>query len=158
MQYVLHFPRGERYVSIIKEPEGAEERAAVHSERARLLALIDSNIANQAIVTEADEGRHLGTGKDVISQQPSAMQVRTVNIRNASWHALHTTLRMYGRFKISQHPPLEISNHPVGMLTPLMPLDVPSVLIFLDARMDVTARNVPLIRALWNVSPAFCTI
>jgi len=59
LQYVLNFPKGEKYVSIVKiaeDPKGAE---ALEKERSRLRAMVASQLAEIAMVTEADEGASL---------------------------------------------------------------------------------------------------
>lgn len=59
LQYVLHFPKGEKYVSILKDPETEADRARVQSERARLRALVAAELARAALVGEADEGKSI---------------------------------------------------------------------------------------------------
>ena len=56
LQYVLHFPKGERYVSILKEATEPEAQAKLDAERIRLKALIKHQLAESAMLTEADEG------------------------------------------------------------------------------------------------------
>ena len=63
LQYVMHFPKGERYVSIVKEAADPAAQAKLESERNRLKAMIRHQLAESAMLAEADEG--LG--------QPSAM-------------------------------------------------------------------------------------
>ncbi|KAK9806955.1 hypothetical protein WJX72_008651 [[Myrmecia] bisecta] len=62
LQYVLHFPKGEKYVSILKDSNNSVSQALLVSERTRLRALVHSSLADIAMVTEADEGRSLGIG------------------------------------------------------------------------------------------------
>ena len=59
MQYVLHFPKGEKYVSIVKTAEEPAGAAALDRERSRLRALLARQLAEVAMVTEADEGATL---------------------------------------------------------------------------------------------------
>ncbi|GAB4819147.1 hypothetical protein N2152v2_006193 [Parachlorella kessleri] len=59
LQYVLHFPKGEKYVSLLKEAPTPEEQQKLEAERARLRALARKQLAEAALVTEADEGRSL---------------------------------------------------------------------------------------------------
>ncbi|KAL6779623.1 hypothetical protein ACKKBG_A13055 [Auxenochlorella protothecoides x Auxenochlorella symbiontica] len=59
LQYVLHFPKGEKYVSVLKDPETEADAARVQAERARLRALVAADLARAALVGEADEGRSL---------------------------------------------------------------------------------------------------
>lgn len=63
LQYVMHFPKGERYVSIVKGAADPAAQAKLESERKRLKAMIRQQLAESAMLAEADEG--LG--------QPSAM-------------------------------------------------------------------------------------
>lgn len=66
--YILHFPKAEKYVSLLKTPEDAAERARVEAERARLRRAVAARLRDSAAVTEADEGRAL----DAVLSQPSA--------------------------------------------------------------------------------------
>eukprot|EP00887_Chlorella_sp_A99_P007649 scaffold20.g7649.t1 len=59
LQYVLHFPKGEKYVSLLKDAQGAEAQARLDAERARLRALVATQLVEAALVGEADEGRSL---------------------------------------------------------------------------------------------------
>ena len=63
LQYVMHFPKGEKYVSLLKEAEGEEARQQLAAERARLRALVRQQLAEAAMVAEADEGRSLAEHK-----------------------------------------------------------------------------------------------
>lgn len=59
LQYVLHFPKGERYVSILKDAAEPEAQAKLDAERIRLKAVIKRQLAESAMLTEADEGLSL---------------------------------------------------------------------------------------------------
>ena len=54
----MHFPRGEKYVSLLKDaPEDAPEaQAHLAAERQRLRLLVKEQLSETAAVTEADEG------------------------------------------------------------------------------------------------------
>ena len=65
LQYVLHFPKGERYVSILKEAAEPEAQAKLDAERTRLKAVIKHQLAESAMLTEADEG--LGQAEPPVS-------------------------------------------------------------------------------------------
>lgn len=65
LQYVLHFPKGERYVSILKEAAEPEAQAKLEAERTRLKAVIKHQLAESAMLTEADEG--LGQAESLVS-------------------------------------------------------------------------------------------
>ncbi len=56
LQYVMHFPKGERYVSIVKEAADPAAQAKLESERERLKAMIRHQLAESAMLAEADEG------------------------------------------------------------------------------------------------------
>ena len=59
LQYVLHFPKGEKYVSILKNAENPEAQEHLEAERSRLRAQVKRNLAEIALVAEPDEGKHL---------------------------------------------------------------------------------------------------
>ena len=59
MQYVVHFPKGEKYVSILRNAEEPAAQAVLVAERDRLRALVHKQQAEIAMVTEADEGAAL---------------------------------------------------------------------------------------------------
>lgn len=65
LQYVMHFPKGERYVSIVKDAAEPEAQAALLAERARLRKLIKHQMAETAMIADADEG--LGQNADEVS-------------------------------------------------------------------------------------------
>ena len=56
MQYVLNFPKGERYVSILKEAAEPEAQARLDAERTRLKTVIRHQLAEEAMIADADEG------------------------------------------------------------------------------------------------------
>ncbi len=56
LQYVMHFPKGERYVSIVKEAADPAAQAKLEFERKRLKAMIRHQLAESALLAEADEG------------------------------------------------------------------------------------------------------
>lgn len=56
MQYVLHFPKGEKYVSLLKEANDPEAQAALDAERSRLRVLVRQRLADEKMLTEVDEG------------------------------------------------------------------------------------------------------
>lgn len=59
LQYVLNFPKGEKYISILKTAEEPEAQAHLEAERARLRGLVQQQMAEAALVGDADEGRSL---------------------------------------------------------------------------------------------------
>ncbi len=59
MQYVLHFPHGEKYVSIVKQADTAEAQALLDAERSRLHGLIAKQLTEAAMLAEPDEGNAL---------------------------------------------------------------------------------------------------
>ena len=56
LQYVVNFPKGERYVSILKEAADAEAQAKLDAERTRLKAVMRHQLAESALLADADEG------------------------------------------------------------------------------------------------------
>ena len=65
MQYVMHFPKGERYVSILKEAAEPEAQVSLLAERARLRKQIRHQLAETAMIADADEG--LGQDADMVN-------------------------------------------------------------------------------------------
>ena len=63
LEYVMNFPKGEKYISLLKEAETPEAQAHLDAERIRLRALVKKQLAEEALVADADEGRSLATGK-----------------------------------------------------------------------------------------------
>lgn len=59
MHYVLHFPKGEKYVSILKQCDDGEDQERLEAERDRLMKLVQKQLAEEALVAEADEGKSL---------------------------------------------------------------------------------------------------
>ncbi|GLI59630.1 hypothetical protein VaNZ11_001555, partial [Volvox africanus] len=59
LMYVKHFPKGEKYVSILRDVEDPEAQKNLEAERERLRAIMRRQVAEVAAVTEADEGRAL---------------------------------------------------------------------------------------------------
>ena len=60
MQYVLHFPKGHKYVSILKTADTPEAQAQLEQQRAALRTLARQQAADAAALGERDEGRSLG--------------------------------------------------------------------------------------------------
>jgi hypothetical protein len=60
--YVRHFPKGEKYVALLRDAQDPAAQQHVEQERARLRALVAQQLAEQAAVTEADEGAALASG------------------------------------------------------------------------------------------------
>lgn len=64
LQYVLNFPKGEKYISILKNAEEPEAQAHLETERSRLRALVKQQLAEAALLGEADEGRSLAAANE----------------------------------------------------------------------------------------------
>lgn len=64
LQYVLNFPKGEKYISILKNAEEPEAQAHLETERSRLRALVKKQLAEAALIGEADEGRSLAAANE----------------------------------------------------------------------------------------------
>ena len=62
---MMHFPKGERYVSILKDAAEPEAQAALVAERARLRKLVRHQMAETAMIADADEG--FGQNADEVS-------------------------------------------------------------------------------------------
>lgn len=56
---MLHFPKGEKYVSVLKDSDNPQAQAVIAAERARLRAIVHRELADIAMVTEPDEGAAL---------------------------------------------------------------------------------------------------
>ncbi len=85
LQYVLFFPPAEKYVSVIKDPQELDEEARekLVSERKRLRALAFARRAEQAMVTEADEGAGL---LDPQQQGSDDQKVLLARKTQDTWH------------------------------------------------------------------------
>lgn len=59
LQYVLHFPKEEKYISIIQTPEDPTAAAAVLAQIARLKTIVRSRLRDGALLADADEGASL---------------------------------------------------------------------------------------------------
>lgn len=57
LQYVVHFPKGEKYVSLLRNAEDSEAQRVLEAERARIRAKVQQQLADEAMITQADEGR-----------------------------------------------------------------------------------------------------
>ena len=62
-QYVVHFPKGEKYVSLLREAEDEEGQELLAAERERLRGKVRAALADRALVAEADEGRSLAAAR-----------------------------------------------------------------------------------------------
>ena len=56
MQYVKFFPRGHKYVSIIKQADTAEGQAQLDAQRNTLRQLVKQRLADAAMLAEGNEG------------------------------------------------------------------------------------------------------
>lgn len=56
LQYVTHFPPGEKYVSLLVDADSPEAREVQQRQRTRLRALVNAQQAERALLQEADEG------------------------------------------------------------------------------------------------------
>ncbi|GAX82616.1 hypothetical protein CEUSTIGMA_g10042.t1 [Chlamydomonas eustigma] len=59
LEYVMHFPKLEKYVSLLRDADTPEAQEHLQQERQRLRLLVKQQLTEVAAVTEADEG--LGT-------------------------------------------------------------------------------------------------
>ncbi|KAL4437487.1 hypothetical protein ABPG77_003468 [Micractinium sp. CCAP 211/92] len=72
LEYVLHFPKAEKYVSILRQADTAEAQEALDAERSRLRALVKRQLAEAALLAEADEGAALANGAPAAVAAPGA--------------------------------------------------------------------------------------
>lgn len=64
LEYILHFPKGEKYVSILKDAEDAEAQKHLENERKRLRLIVKQQLKDEAIVNELNEGMPSGGDDD----------------------------------------------------------------------------------------------
>lgn len=72
LQYVLHFPKGERYVSLFKQAETPEAQQQLVAQRLRLRQLVLLQLQEAAAIAEADEGAALAANGAVFVDKRSA--------------------------------------------------------------------------------------
>jgi hypothetical protein len=77
----MHFPKGEKYVSLLKSSDDPVAQAAIVAERARLRAMVHKQLADIALVTEADEGAGLLARQLHAAQQETAFGVEVRQVR-----------------------------------------------------------------------------
>jgi hypothetical protein len=70
LEYVLHFPKGEKYVSLLRDADTADAQAHLESERQRLRDMVKKKLRDEAIVNEPDEG----VGKEGLVDQEEVDQ------------------------------------------------------------------------------------
>ena len=56
LQYVQNFPKGEKYVSLLKDAADPEAQIALDAERERLRALVRQRVADEIMLSEVNEG------------------------------------------------------------------------------------------------------
>ena len=81
LQYVVHFPKGEKYVSILRDAEEPAAQVALIVQRDRLRALVHKQQAEIAMVTEADEGAALLARQRRPVQQPITAHEAPADVR-----------------------------------------------------------------------------
>ena len=57
LQYVKHFPKTEKFVSLLKQADDPTAQEALDAERTRLRALVRKQLAENALLAEANEGQ-----------------------------------------------------------------------------------------------------
>lgn len=80
LQYVLHFPRGEKFVSLLKQAETPEAQEILEKERARLRALVQQSLADEALIGDEDEGKGKGFSLQVL---PEAFHENSITLHGA---------------------------------------------------------------------------
>lgn len=58
LQYVKYFPPAEKYVSVLKQATTPEAQLQLDKQRTVLRSLAQQRAADEALITEPDEGRH----------------------------------------------------------------------------------------------------
>ena len=74
LQYVKHFPKAEKFVSLMKQADDPTAQEALDAERARLRALVRKQLAENALLAEVNEGQPLvasGTLAGEVTSIPS---------------------------------------------------------------------------------------
>ena len=56
LQYVVNYPKGEKYVSLLRNTEDPEAQKALEAERKRIRAKVKQQLADIAMITQPDEG------------------------------------------------------------------------------------------------------
>lgn len=56
LQYVVNYPKGEKYVSLLRNAEDPEAQKALEAERKRIRAKVTQQLADIAMITQPDEG------------------------------------------------------------------------------------------------------
>ena len=56
LQYVVHFPKGEKYVSLLRNAEDPEAQKVLEAERKRIRAKVRQQQADIAMISQPDEG------------------------------------------------------------------------------------------------------
>eukprot|EP00879_Flechtneria_rotunda_P012676 GHRR01013236.1.p1 GENE.GHRR01013236.1~~GHRR01013236.1.p1 ORF type:complete len:517 (+),score=236.80 GHRR01013236.1:1440-2990(+) len=113
--YVLHFPKGERYVSLFKQGETPEAQAKIEAERARLRAFATKQLQERAALTEADEGAALAA-KGISAAAAEAQQEPGLN--GAAGAAGNAKLNQQNAQKDKQHKQSmqQLQQHKISVL------------------------------------------
>jgi len=53
----MHFPKGEKFVSLLRNAATPEDQILLDAERARLRGLVRRQVADDMLLSEANEGR-----------------------------------------------------------------------------------------------------
>lgn len=56
MQYVVNYPKGEKYVSLLRNAEDPEAQKVLEAERKRIRAKVRQQLADIAMITQPNEG------------------------------------------------------------------------------------------------------
>ena len=74
MQYVMHFPKGEKYVSLLRNASSEDAQRVLEAERQRIRAKVKQQLADIAMITQADEGLLQATQQPADPVKPAAVQ------------------------------------------------------------------------------------
>jgi len=72
---VVNFPKGEKYVSLLRNAEDPEAQKVLEAERARIRVKVQQQMADIAMITQADEGNPQLHQQKATPASPALQQV-----------------------------------------------------------------------------------
>ena len=70
----MHFPKGEKYVSLLRNASSEDAQRALEAERQRIRAKVKQQLADIAMITQVDEGLPQATKQPADPVKPAAVQ------------------------------------------------------------------------------------
>ena len=70
----MHFPKGEKYVSLLRNASSEDAQRVLKDERQRIRAKVKQQLADIAIITQVDEGLPQATQQPADLVKPAAVQ------------------------------------------------------------------------------------